>query len=122
MNEQEKPKKVEESPIEDINKNVDTTEKKYRLFKILFFIISVVYSLIIQFSHASVSVELGDFGSILPLLFTVVADKGFFWTPIFAVVGFISLFLENKIGKFSNMMITIISVILIVSTIVLIIF
>ena len=46
--------------------------------------------------------DLGDFGSIVPLLLQSVAFMGLKWLPIFSVVGLLVTTFEERLGDFPN--------------------
>ena len=78
MNEEEK--KKEESFLKT---------KKSRISYILFYCFTFILSLIMYNSNTMIEVNLGDFGNIINLVFTIISVYGFKWIMIFSVIGIV---------------------------------
>lgn len=117
--------------FEKINTNKDNVENKdnienktkldkNRILKNLFFIGVGVYCLILKSFIPTLTINLGDFGTIIPVLFHLVCVMGLKWCPVFSVFGLISIIFEKYVGDIYKIFIYIIAIITVVSTIILI--
>lgn len=114
----EKEKLVEEKEnikIKEINEVVNEDEKDVRkgnLFisffksklclKLIYYIIITVIALIFVNISNELEIELGDFGSIVPMLLHSLSFMGFKWLPILSVIGIVLIFFENKFKEISK--------------------
>lgn len=101
-----------ETPKEKVKK------KRNRLIRFILFLILGIYSYVIQYFIPDMSIILGDFGSIVPLLLSIVSMAGFSWVPILCVLGLVMVVLDEKIGEFSKTFIIIVGVITVVSSLI----
>lgn len=113
-----KEKLVEEKEnikIKEINEVVNEDEKDVRkgnLFisffksklclKLIYYIIITVIALIFVNISNELEIELGDFGSIVPMLLHSLSFMGFKWLPILSVIGIVLIFFENKFKEISK--------------------
>lgn len=114
----EKEKLVEEKEnikIKEINEVVNEDEKDIRkgnLFisffksklclKLIYYIVIIVIALIFVNISNELEIELGDFGSIVPMLLHSLSFMGFKWLPILSVIGIVLIFFENKFKEISK--------------------
>lgn len=114
----DKEKLVEEKEnikIEEIDKVVNEDEKdmkKGNLFisffksklclKFIYYVVILVIALIFINISNSLEIELGDFGSIVPMLLHSLSFMGFKWLPILSVIGIVLIFFENKFKEISK--------------------
>ena len=114
----EKEKLVEEKEnikIKEINEVVNEDEKDVRkgnLFisffksklclKLIYYIIITVIALNFVNISNELEIELGDFGSIVPMLLHSLSFMGFKWLPILSVIGIVLIFFENKFKEISK--------------------
>ena len=66
-----------------------------------FFILSLVFAYFYSIDN-EVVFNLGDFGSLLPLLGSVILMMNLKWCPIFSVIGAILLYFDKKFQDFST--------------------
>lgn len=102
------------------NKNEQDKKQKFKILKILFFIIIVAYCFILKAFIPNMVINLGDFGTIMPVLFHLVCVMGLKWCPLFSVFGLISVIFEKYVGDINKIFIYVVSIITVVSTIILI--
>ena len=114
----EKEKLVEEKEnikIKEINEVVNEDEKDVRkgnLFisffksklclKLIYYIVITIIALIFVNISNELEIELGDFGSIVPMLLHSLSFMGFKWLPILSVIGIVLIFFENKFKEISK--------------------
>lgn len=114
----EKEKLVEEKEnikIKEINKVVNENEKEIKtdnLFisffksklclKLIYYIVITIIALIFVNISNELEIELGDFGSIVPMLLHSLSFMGFKWLPILSVIGIVLIFFENKFKEISK--------------------
>ena len=114
----EKEKLVEEKEnikIKEINEVVNEDDKDIRkgnLFisffksklclKLIYYIVITVIALIFVNISNELEIELGDFGSIVPMLLHSLSFMGFKWLPILSVIGIVLIFFENKFKEISK--------------------
>lgn len=104
---------------EDIKEN-KKTDKKWDIFYFFFFSIIAIYSIIVTQTLDSQIIDLGDFGSILPLIFNMVYVTGFSWLPIFSLAGIISVIFKKYFGDMSKVLMIIVGLVCVVSTIIMV--
>lgn len=110
---------IEEVDISESAKE-KLSKKKVKIAKFVVYGALFIYSLIISkffITDADMNVVLGDFGSILPILFKTIAIMGFKWLPIFGVCGVITTIFEEKLGDFPNSFLVIVLFITFVSSV-----
>ena len=114
----EKEKLVEEKEnikIKEINEVVNEDEKEIKtgnLFisffksklclKLIYYIVITIIALIFVNISNELEIELGDFGSIVPMLLHSLSFMGFKWLPILSVIGIVLIFFENKFKEISK--------------------
>lgn len=114
----EKEKLVEEKEnikIKEINEVVNENEKEIKtdnLFisffksklclKLIYYIVITIIALIFVNISNELEIELGDFGSIVPMLLHSLSFMGFKWLPILSVIGIVLIFFENKFKEISK--------------------
>ena len=102
---------IEEVDISESAKE-KLSKKKVKIAKFVVYGALFIYSLIISkffITDADMNVVLGDFGSILPILFKRL--------PIFGVCGVITTIFEEKLGDFPNSFLVIVLFITFVSSV-----
>lgn len=105
---------ISESSEKKLNK------KKVKIVKFILYGILFVYGVIIsQFfiTDVDMNIVLGDFGSILPILFKTISLMGFKWLPIFSICGVVTTVFEEKLGDFPNSFLVIVIFITFVSSV-----
>ena len=88
---------------------------KYILYA-CFFILAIVMGYFYS-ANNDIVFNLGDFGSLLPLLGSVVLMMNLKWCPIFSVIGAILLYFDKKFQDFSTVFFVITSFISILNII-----
>lgn len=104
---------IEESSEKKLEK------KRNKIIKYAVYAIILIFSLIFRNLSVLSTFDLGDFGSIIPLLLQTVALMGFKWLPIFSIAGFVITALEEKLGDFPNGFLIIVILITVTSSILL---
>lgn len=103
--------KVEETSENSVDKvgseeKVDSEEKlsikKNKIIKYIVYGIILILALCGRNLPTVTEFDLGDFGSIVPLLLQSVAFMGLKWLPIFSVVGLLVTAFEERLGDFPN--------------------
>lgn len=111
----EENKKIEEN-TENINSSEDKLNRqKNKIVKYGVYILILMFSLVARNFSVLNNFNLGDFGSIIPLLLQSVALMGFKWLPIFSVAGLLITVFEEKLGDFANGFLTIVIIVAVVS-------
>ena len=105
---------------ENLEKDENNKGKKskfsvYFYWKYIYYIIIIVVCIVARMLQPSLSVTLGDFGSLIPLLLNILALGGLRWCPIFAVVGIILLIFEKKFSDVSKIYLIITGIVTVVS-------
>lgn len=103
------------SEVESTSSGKELGARKKKLLKFICYIIILVFSLFGRNLSIITEFDLGDFGSIVPLLLQSVALMGFKWLPIFSVVGLLVTAFEEKLGDFPNAFLTIVIIVAVVS-------
>ena len=103
------------SEVESRSSGKELGARKKKLLKFICYIIILVFSLFGRNLSIITEFDLGDFGSIVPLLLQSVALMGFKWLPIFSVVGLLVTAFEEKLGDFPNAFLTIVIIVAVVS-------
>lgn len=97
--------KVEETSENSVGK-VGSEEKlsikKNKIIKYIVYGIILILALCGRNLPTVTEFDLGDFGSIVPLLLQSVAFMGLKWLPIFSVVGLLVTTFEERLGDFPN--------------------
>lgn len=69
---------------------------KWDKIRLFIYLVILIYSIALHFFDLSLSVTLGDFGSILTVLFYVIGSVGIKWLPFLTCVGIVLLLLNKK--------------------------
>lgn len=122
--------KIEESIKEDImdsEKENEKVERKSKLsfkfsirlhWKYIYYIVIIILCVILRGMQSEISVTLGDFGTIIPVLLNVFALNGLKWCPILGIIGIVVTLFEKKYPEISRVylvatgFITIVSILL----------
>lgn len=92
---------------ENIKKNSNDGSKfsisfLYFYWKYLYYIVLIILSVILKHNLPTLTITLGDTGSIIPILLNVISMNGLKWIPIFSVIGIILLVFEKKFKEISK--------------------
>lgn len=71
-------------------------------WKYIYYVVIIIVCVIARILQPSLTVTLGDFGSLIPLLLNILALGGLKWCPIFAVIGIILVLFEKKFPDVSK--------------------
>ena len=101
------------------NKINELDERRKKIIEILIFIAIFIFSLIMLYYTPSLTVELGDFGSIVPLLLFLLSTMSFKWIPIFSIIGILLTIFKEKLGDMHKVFFIIVCLLTVVSVIIL---
>lgn len=109
-------KRIEEnkdSNEEKGNSNIFVSRKVKILYYISIFIISLLLSK--YFVDFQQSYTLGDFGTLIPLLFNLVIMQTLKWCPIFCIIGLILTFLDKQFKELNTVFFIIVGFLIVLS-------
>jgi uncharacterized membrane protein len=112
----DKLKKEENIEKQNSEKSVKRYLKNKRVVKYIYFIFIFIYSLIVNLTINGVNIELGDFGSLIPVLLYSFVYMSFKWLPILCIVGLLFTIFETKFKDMCKSFIWIVGIICGVST------
>ena len=92
---------------ENIKKNSNEGSKfsisfLYLYWKYLYYIVLIILSILLKHNLPTLTITLGDVGSIIPVLLNVISMNGLKWIPIFSVIGILLLVFEKKFKEISK--------------------
>ena len=106
VNEKQENNNIKE--VENLDVNTNKTKKSSKFFisffswKYIYYIFLIAFSLIVRSNLEPISVTLGDIGSIIPVLLSVVSTNGLKWIPLFSIIGIILIVFEAKFKEISK--------------------
>lgn len=109
-------KKEDNIKKQDSEKSVKKYLKNKKVIKYGYFVFILIYSVIVNLTMRGVNIELGDFGSLIPVLLYSFAYMSFKWLPILCVVGLLFTIFENKFKDMCKSFIWVVGIICGVST------
>lgn len=74
----------------------------YLYWKYLYYIVLIILSVILKHNMPTLTITLGDVGTIIPVLLNVISMNGLKWIPIFSVIGILLLIFEKKFKEISK--------------------
>lgn len=92
---------------ENVKKNSNDGSKfsisfLYLYWKYLYYIVLIILSVILKHNMPTLTIKLGDVGTIIPVLLNVISMNGLKWIPIFSVIGILLLIFEKKFKEISK--------------------
>lgn len=92
---------------ENVKKNSNDGSKfsisfLYLYWKYLYYIVLIIFSVILKHNMPTLTITLGDVGTIIPVLLNVISMNGLKWIPIFSVIGILLLIFEKKFKEISK--------------------
>jgi hypothetical protein len=92
---------------ENVKKNSNDGSKfsisfLYLYWKYLYYIVLIILSVILKHNMPTLTITLGDVGTIIPVLLNVISMNGLKWIPIFSVIGILLLIFEKKFKEISK--------------------
>ncbi len=101
-NDKIKVEETSENSVEKVGSEEKLSIKKNKIIKYIVYGIILILALCGRNLPTVTEFDLGDFGSIVPLLLQSVAFMGLKWLPIFSVVGLLVTTFEERLGDFPN--------------------
>ena len=101
-NDKIKVEETSENSVEKVGSEEKLSIKKNKIIKYSVYGIILILALCGRNLPTVTEFDLGDFGSIVPLLLQSVAFMGLKWLPIFSVVGLLVTTFEERLGDFPN--------------------
>lgn len=101
-NDKIKVEETSENSVEKVGSEEKLSIKKNKIIKYIVYGIILILALCGRNLPTITEFDLGDFGSIVPLLLQSVAFMGLKWLPIFSVVGLLVTTFEERLGDFPN--------------------
>ena len=101
-NDKIKVEETSENSVEKVGSEEKLSIKKNKIIKYIVYGIILILALCGRNLPTVTEFDLGEFGSIVPLLLQSVAFMGLKWLPIFSVVGLLVTTFEERLGDFPN--------------------
>ena len=114
-NDKIKVEETSENSVEKVGSEEKLSIKKNKIIKYIVYGIILILALCGRNLPTVTEFDLGDFGSIVPLLLQSVAFMGLKWLPIFSVVGLLVTTFEERLGDFPNGFLVIVIFVTVVS-------
>lgn len=114
-NDKIKVEETTENTVEKIGLEERLNIKKNKIVKYIVYVAILILAIIGRNLPTVTEFDLGDFGSIVPLLLQSVAFMGLKWLPIFSVVGLLVTTFEERLGDFPNGFLVIVIFVTVVS-------
>lgn len=94
--------------VENLDSNEKESKKVSKFFisflnwKYIYYVSLIILSLIIEGNLPTLTVTLGDMGSIIPILLNIVSINGLRWIPLLSIIGIVLLIFEKRFKEISK--------------------